>query len=167
MFFKAVYHIWKSDFSVLGYRGLKSIFPDGASFLWSSCSQTACWIFHRETKSKNFIGYCLRKVYWNILHCRLGRISTNAVTHVVHHLYFFSEPLDLYSWLPNPTDTFAKTNMMNKGNLPLALLHEQAVILFRFYAHSWKIGCNDDNDDNADSDDDDDDHLQWFMSCRV
>ena len=82
----------------------------------------------------------------------------------VHHLYFVSEPLDLYSWLPNSTDTFAKTNMMNKGNLPLAFLHEQAVILFRFYTHSWKIGCN---DDNADSDDDDNDNLQWFISCRM
>ena len=82
MFFKAVHHIWKSDFSVWGYRGLNSIFPNGASFLWLSCSQAGCWIFHREKEFKNFIGYCPRKVYWNILHCRLGRISTNALTHV-------------------------------------------------------------------------------------
>ena len=31
---------------------------------------------------KIFMGYCPRKVYWNILHCRLGRISTNTLTHV-------------------------------------------------------------------------------------
>ena len=41
-----------------------------------------------------FIGFCLRKVYWKILHCMLWRISTNALTHVLtyqclhpHHLH--------------------------------------------------------------------------------
>ena len=28
------------------------------------------------------MGYCPRKVYWNILHCKLWWISTNALTHV-------------------------------------------------------------------------------------
>ena len=37
---------------------------------------------HRERKSQNLIGYCPRKVYWKILHCKLWWISTNALTHV-------------------------------------------------------------------------------------
>ena len=59
----------------------KSLISDGPSFLWSSCSNVSCWIWHREKKSWNSIGYCSRKVYWKILHCRLRRISTNALTH--------------------------------------------------------------------------------------
>ena len=44
---------------------------------------------HRERKSQNFIGYCPRKVYWKILHCKLWWISTNALTHVQRHNHFF------------------------------------------------------------------------------
>ena len=53
----------------------KSLISDGPSFLWSCCQ-----IWHREMKSWNFIRYCLRKVYWKILHCRLWRMWQN--THV-------------------------------------------------------------------------------------
>ena len=86
MFFKAVYHIWKSDFSVLGYRGLKSLIPDGPSFLWSSRSQAGWGILHWEKKSWSLIRYCPRKVYRTILHCRLWRISRNALTRVIDYL---------------------------------------------------------------------------------
>ena len=83
MFFKAVHHIWKSVFSVLWYRGLKSLIPDGPSLLWSSCSQAGWGIFHWEKKSWCLIGYCPGKVYWMNLHCRLWRISRNALTRVM------------------------------------------------------------------------------------
>ena len=82
MFFKAVHHIWKSVFSVLWYRGLKSLIPDSPSLVWSICSQAGCEILHWEKKSQSLIRYCPRKVYWTILHCRLWRISRNAPTRV-------------------------------------------------------------------------------------
>ena len=69
--------------SVLWYRGLKILILDGPSFLWSICSQAGSWIWQREKKSRNCIGYCARKVYLKILHCWLWKISTNALTHVV------------------------------------------------------------------------------------
>ena len=47
-----------------------------------STSTYIWWILHREKKSWNSIGYCPRKMYWKILHCRLWRISRNAITHV-------------------------------------------------------------------------------------
>ena len=82
MFIKEVNHIWKSVFSVWGYRGLKSLIPGGPSFLWASCSQAGGWILHKKKKSQGFIWYCPRKVYLKILQCRLWGISTNALTHV-------------------------------------------------------------------------------------
>ena len=82
MFFKAVHHIWKSVFSVLWYRGLKSLIPDDTSLLWSSCRQAGWGISHWEKKSRYLIGYCPRKVYWMILFCGLWRISRNALTRV-------------------------------------------------------------------------------------
>ena len=62
----------------------KCLIIDGPSFLWSICSHASCWFWLRENKSWNLIGYFPRKVYWKILHCRLRRISTNALTHVRH-----------------------------------------------------------------------------------
>ena len=69
-------------FSFMMHGSDRSLISDGPSFLWSSCSQAGCSIWHRKKKSWNFIGYCPRKLYWKILHCKLCRISTNALTHV-------------------------------------------------------------------------------------
>ena len=55
----------------------------GLSFLWARCSKAGYWILHRIFFYQNFIGYYPRKVYLKILHCRLWRISTNALIHVV------------------------------------------------------------------------------------
>ena len=55
------------------------------SFKFASSSPSvskSCHFLHRERKSQNLIGYCPRKVYWNILHCKLWWISRNALTHV-------------------------------------------------------------------------------------
>ena len=67
--------------SVSWYRGLEISLLMVWTFLWSSCSQGGCWILHKEKEFQNFIGYCPRKVYWKILHCKLWRISRNALTH--------------------------------------------------------------------------------------
>ena len=88
MFFKAVQHIWKSVFSILWYWGLKSLIPDNPSLLWSSCSQAGWGILHWEKKSSSLITYCPGKVYWTILHCRLWRISRNALTRVKESVPF-------------------------------------------------------------------------------
>ena len=84
MFFKSAYHIWKSVFLILWYRGLKSLIPDSPTLLWWSWSQAGWRILHWEKKSRSLIRYCPRKVYWTILHCRLGRISRNALTRVYY-----------------------------------------------------------------------------------
>ena len=76
----------------------KSLISDGPSFLWSSCNNVSCWIWHREKKSWYFIGYCSRKVYWKILHCRLRRISRNALTHVLEYLIFFFSNISFLLW---------------------------------------------------------------------
>ena len=75
----------------------------GLIFLWSSCSQAGSWILHNEKESQNFIGYCLKKVYWKILHCKLWWISRNALTHV---LKFSSQTKLLLSELGWPTSLF-------------------------------------------------------------
>ena len=62
------------------------------AILWSSCSQAGWGILHWEKKSRSLIGYCLRKVYWAILHCRLWRISRNALTRVNSYI----ETIDLW-----------------------------------------------------------------------
>ena len=49
---------------------------DSPSFLWSICSHANCWIWHREKKSWNLIGYSPRN-------CKLRGISSNALTHVI------------------------------------------------------------------------------------
>ena len=66
-------NIWERGFCfVLWYRSLEISFL--MVFLWSCCSQTDCWILHRENISQNFIGFC-----------RLWRISTNALTDVANN----------------------------------------------------------------------------------
>ena len=95
MFFKAVQHIWKSVFSILWYWGLKSLIPDNPSLLWSSCSQAGWGILHWEKKSRSLITYCPRKVYWTILHCRLWRISRNALTRV----HWIGRLFEYWQWI--------------------------------------------------------------------
>ena len=74
------------SFKIQGFA--KNLITVGPSFLWSCCSQAGCLILRREKKSQNFIWYSLRKVYLKILHCRLWRISTNALTHVTYNLQY-------------------------------------------------------------------------------
>ena len=81
-------------FSFMMHDSDRSLISDGLSFIWSSCSQASSWIWQRENKSWNFIGYSPRKVYWKILHSRLWRISTNALTHVLRKLLDFSFQLN-------------------------------------------------------------------------
>ena len=80
--FSKQYTIHQNAFSSFMIQGSQNLTSDGLSFMRSRYSQASCGILHREKKSQIFIRYCLRKVYWKILHCRLWRISRNTLTHV-------------------------------------------------------------------------------------
>ena len=80
MFFKEVYHTWKSIISVLWYRGFKRVSPYGPRFLRSRCRHAGRLILPRENESQYFSGYRQKRVYWKILYCWLCWISQNALT---------------------------------------------------------------------------------------
>ena len=85
MFFKAVYHIWKSVFQFYDTGVWEVKFLMVPAF----CDQvvTKLIVEYDVGKTQKFIEYCQKNLYWKMIHCWLRGISMTLLTHVYRVVY--------------------------------------------------------------------------------